>query len=227
MNDVYTIAIDGPAGAGKTTVSRDLANKLNILHLDTGAMYRASAMACLQSGIEKGDTNAIIKVVNDSDITVEFQNGEQKTMLNGECVNHLIRTPEVSLWASDVSAVPEVRLKLVEIQRDLSKKISMVIDGRDIGTYVLPDADFKIFMTADQKLRAERRYKELIAKGVEVDFEEVLQDQLYRDEQDTNREFAPLKAAEDAFIFDTTGLSISECADIIIDYMNKNRSTEC
>lgn len=219
MSKTISIAIDGPSGAGKSTTAASLSRKLNILHLDTGAMYRAAGLACLNEGVKAGDADAIIKVVKAADIDIAFEDNQQITKLNGENVNAKIRTNEVSKWASDVSKIPEVRLKLVEIQRNLSNQISMILDGRDIGTFVLPDAEVKVYLTADEHKRAERRYKELLNRGEDVDFEEVLKVQNYRDQQDKNREFAPLKQAEDAYLIDTTDLGIDETADIIIEYM--------
>ncbi len=218
---VISIAIDGPAGAGKSTTARSVADQLGILHLDTGALYRATALACLENNLEKGNTQAIVDLLSDIEIDIDFDEGAQLTLLNGENVNSKIRTAEVSVWASDVSAVPEVREKLLDLQRDLAKRMSLVIDGRDIGSFVLPDADVKIFLIANPNVRATRRLKELQEKGSVVTFEEVYQDMIYRDKQDSTRAIAPLVKADDALEIDTSDQTIPETAKIIIDYMHE------
>ena len=180
----YSVAIDGPAGSGKSTVAQSLAHSCNILYLDTGAMYRACALKVLQAGISLEDEAAIVDLMRDVKLDVEFENGTQKTLLDGVDVSEEIRLPQVSMAASTVSKHPSVRMHLVEKQREIAGRMSCVLDGRDIGTFVLPDADFKFFLTARPEVRAKRRYDELVAKGHAVDFEELKADILRRDEQD-------------------------------------------
>ena len=219
MSEIITIAIDGPAGAGKSSVSDQLAKQLNILHLDTGALYRACALACVQANISRNDKEAILEIVKEAEVSVDFKNDKQITLLNGENVNHLIRTPEVSTWASDVSALQEVRIKLLDLQRDLSKSMSMVVDGRDIASNVLPDAKYKIYLDATAEIRALRRFNELKDKNPDLTYEAVLKEQKYRDEQDKNREFAPLIIAEDAHYIESSDMTIQDTVDAILEYM--------
>lgn len=212
----FNIAIDGPAGSGKSTVSKILANRLNILYLDTGAMYRACALACLRSGINCSDENDVMRVIAETDISVKYENGAQITLLNGENVSDKIRTPEISMLASAVSAHKCVRLKMVDLQRQIAAENSCVLDGRDIGTNVLPHAEYKFFLTATPEVRAERRTKENILKGINQAYESVLEEIILRDSQDRNRDFAPLKKANDAVEIDTSRLNIDEVADYLI-----------
>lgn len=221
---IISIALDGPAGAGKSTTADDVAARLGILHLDTGALYRACALACLEADLNRGDTEAILALMDETDIDVAFVDGTQSTLLNGLAVNSKIRTPEVSLWASDVSAIPEVRLKLLDLQRDLAKEMSLVIDGRDIGSYVLPDADIKIYLDAKPEVRAKRRLRELQIKDPNITYEEVYEDMIYRDKQDSAREIAPLVIPEDAYVIDTSEHSISDTTEVIIAYINSKFS---
>ena len=216
-NNIINVAIDGPAGAGKSTVARGAAKQLGYIYVDTGALYRAIGVNALRNGVDTkdkaagGGANAGVAASLDGvKVNLVFENGEQKVMLNGEDVSVEIRTPEASMAASDVSAVPEVRAFLFNLQRDIAKRNSCIMDGRDIGTVVLPQAQVKIFLTASPEIRAERRYKELIEKGSEVDYQSVLDDIVKRDYNDSHREIAPLKPAEDSVLFDTTGLALDE-----------------
>ena len=199
-----SIAIDGPAGAGKSSVSRAVAHKLGYLYVDTGALYRTVAYAVLQAGLTAQESFEIAKLLDHTEVKLTHKNGEQCVLLNGEDVSSKIRTPEISMMASTVSALPQVRAFLLETQRNIAKENDIVMDGRDIGTVVLPNAQVKIFLTASDEVRANRRYKELIEKGQTADYEEVLQDIRKRDYQDTHREIAPLRCALDAVELDTS-----------------------
>lgn len=210
VSEIYNIALDGPAGSGKSTVAKALAKKYGILYLDTGAMYRACALEALKTGIDGKDRADVEKMLETLSVDVEYKDGAQHTYLNGADVSEEIRTNEVSMAASDVSAHPAVRAKMVELQRKIAKNTSCVLDGRDIGSTVLPNARFKFFVTADCNVRAERRYKELIARGQSADLNEVLSQIVLRDKQDAEREFSPLKQADDAIVIDTSNLSIDE-----------------
>lgn len=206
----YSIAIDGPAGAGKSTVAKTVAKRLGFIYVDTGAMYRAMALHILRKGIDPQDGTAISRACEDADITIQYVNGEQVVLLNGENVNGLIRTEEVGAMASASSANGDVRKKLVSLQQKLAKTADVVMDGRDIGTCVLPDADVKIYLTASADVRAKRRYDELTAKGVSCDFETIKRDIIKRDEQDMNRAISPLKQAADATLLDSSDMTIDE-----------------
>lgn len=214
----FSIAIDGPAGAGKSTIAKRIAKELKFIYVDTGAMYRAMGLYFLRNNILPSDTAKIEAACKSIDITIEYQNNEQMVILNGENVNGLIRTEEVGNMASAVSVNKTVRLKLVELQQGLAEKENVVMDGRDIGTYVLPNATLKIFMNADTRERARRRWFELKEKGIDSDINVIEQDIIERDHRDMTREFAPLKQAQDAILIDTTKLSIDEVVEIIIDY---------
>jgi len=200
------IAIDGPAGAGKSTVAKFLAEKLGIIYLDTGAMYRTVALKAIRSGVGTTDRIALAALMENINIDVKYVNGSQVIKLDGENVNDLIRTPEVTKGSSDVAQFPEVRIRMAGIQRKIAEQNSLIMDGRDIGSYVLPDADVKIFLTASEQERAYRRFKENISKGMTgTTFEEVLKDIQYRDKNDSNREFSPLIKADGAIEIDSTG----------------------
>ncbi len=218
-NSVINVAIDGPAGAGKSTVSRAAAKAMGYIYVDTGALYRAVGVNALRKGIDTKDKATVAASLADISVDLVFENGEQKVLLNGENVSAEIRTPPASMAASDVSAVPEVRAFLFDLQRDIAARNNCIMDGRDIGTVVLPDAKVKIFLTASPEERAMRRYKELIEKGTDVKYEDVLEDLVQRDYNDSHREIAPLKPAEDGVVLDTTGLdlegSVSEIIRII------------
>ncbi len=205
MNGHIAIAIDGPSGAGKSSLARRCAAAFGFVYVDTGAIYRTVGLAALRRGIDRRDEEAVRALLPELAIEMRYNDaGEQRMYLNGEDVSTEIRLPEVSICASDVSALPAVRAFLLEMQRKMAREHDVIMDGRDIGTVVLPDAELKIFLTASAEARAERRLKELLGKGVEASFEEVLRDIRYRDEQDSGRAAAPLKAAEDAVPVDTT-----------------------
>lgn len=214
------IAIDGPSGAGKSTISKLVANKLGFVYIDTGAMYRTIGLCALNNAFDtKKDISKIIDMLDNIDIDIVTDSSVQKMFLNGNDVTTLIRTPEVSIAASDVAVIPEVRIKLVEIQRKLAAGKNVIMDGRDIATYVLPDAEIKIFLTASPESRAQRRYDELVEKGIDTTFEQVLEDVNARDENDSSREFSPLKIADDAKVIDTTGNSLEESIQVIEEYV--------
>lgn len=210
------IAMDGPAGAGKSTVAKAVAAKLNLNYLDTGAMYRAVAYAFLSRGIDVNDHETVIGGLPGLDLRVEYLGDGQHIFIGGGDVTPYIRTQEVSKGASDVAVIPEVRKKLVQIQRQVAEKYDIVMDGRDIGTYVLPDADHKFFITATPRERARRRYLEIRETHPGITLEQIEKDIIARDETDTNRKFAPLKKAEDAMLVDTTNLSIKEVVALIL-----------
>mgnify|MGYP003292389454 FL=1 len=210
MAKTYAIAIDGPSGAGKSTVSRGAAKQLGFVYVDTGALYRAVGVNALRKEINTRDKAAVAATLEGINVDLVFENGEQKVLLNGEDVSVEIRTPPASMAASDVSAVPEVRAFLFDLQKNIAAKTNCIMDGRDIGTVVLPHAQVKIFLTASPEERATRRYKELVEKGSDVSYQEVLDDLIERDYNDSHREIAPLKPAEDGVVFDTTGLTLEE-----------------
>lgn len=217
-----SIAIDGPAGAGKSTIAKNIAGLKNFVYLDTGAMYRACALKAIRIGIDCNDPERVTKMLENTSVDIRFENDSQKVFIDSEDVTDFIRTPEVSKGASDISAIHSVRIKMVEIQRKIAKDKNVVLDGRDIGTFVLPDADVKIFLTASVEERAKRRYIELMHKGnKDISFDEVLKDIKYRDYNDSNRDFAPLKKAEDAIEIDTTSKTIEEVEQEIIAVINK------
>jgi len=222
---MINIAIDGPAGAGKSTVAKAVSRELNIIYLDTGAMYRTVALKAIRSGIDTRDEKALASLVKDIDIRIEYKDNEQRIFLDGTDVTGQIRTPEVSIGASNVAVIPAVRLKMVELQREIARNNDVVMDGRDIGTYVLPDAKFKFFLTASLDERAKRRYDEMISKGVSgADLEEVKKDIEFRDRNDSSRSFAPLSKAPDAIEIDTTELGPRDVVEIILDHIKNNRS---
>ena len=205
---IYNIAIDGPAGAGKSTIAKKLAADLGYVYVDTGAMYRAMAYYFLQNNIAADDEAAISAACPDVNVTIEYKDGAQQGILNGENVNGVIRNEEVGNMASATSVYPVVRTKLVELQRQLAAKQSVIMDGRDIGTVVLPDANVKIYLTASSKVRAKRRYDELTAKGEKCDLDAIEQDIIDRDYRDMHRETSPLKQADDAVLLDSSDLDI-------------------
>ena len=209
------IAIDGPAGSGKSTVAKIISKRFEILYLDTGAMYRACALACVNSGIDCKSESAVSSIVDSIDISVKYEDRAQKTYLNGKDVSSLIRTPEISMLSSVVSAHGCIRTKMVELQRKIAAENSCVLDGRDIGTNVLPKAEFKFFLTASPEIRAKRRLAENEIKGYIQSFDEVLKEIKARDEQDINRKIAPLLKADDAKEINTDNLSVEEVADVI------------
>ena len=204
----FNIAIDGSAGAGKSTIAKQLAKELGYVYVDTGAMYRAMAYYFLTHGIKAEDVQAISEACKDVDVSITYENGVQNVWLNGENVSGKIRTEEVGNMASATSVYPVVRTKLVELQQQLAQKTDVIMDGRDIGTVVLPNANVKIYMTASSVIRAKRRFDELTAKGIECNLEEIEKDIIERDTRDMNRETSPLKKAEDAVELDTSELDI-------------------
>ena len=217
------IAIDGPAGAGKSTIAKRLAKKLGFIYVDTGAMYRAMAYYFLQHNIDAKDENAIAAACPDVDVTITYENGEQQVLLNGENVNGVIRNEEVGNMASSTSVYPVVRKKLVELQRQLAKSADVIMDGRDIGTCVLPDAQVKIYLTASSATRAKRRYDELTEKGVSCDLAEIEKDIIDRDYRDMHREKSPLRQAEDAVLVDSSEMNIDEVVDAIYQVYSEAR----
>ncbi len=204
------IAIDGPAGAGKSTIARALAKEMEYIYVDTGALYRAVGYYMLEKGVEPNDADAVIPLLEGLDVSLRFVDGEQQVMLNGENVSGMIRTPAVSMAASAVSAIPTVRQFLFDLQQNMAKTNNVIMDGRDIGTVVLPWAQVKIFLTASPEARAKRRYVELIEKGEQVNFDDVLADMKKRDYDDSHRAIAPLKPADDAVIADTSDITLEE-----------------
>ena len=211
MNKTYSIAIDGPSAAGKSSLAKRCAAAFGFIYVDTGAIYRTVGLAALQNNIDRKDSLAVESLLPNLSIEISYQeNGEQRMILNGIDVSREIRMPEISICASDVSSLPAVRQYLLDMQRSFAKKYNVIMDGRDIGTVVLPNADLKIFLTASAEARAMRRWKELQQKGIDSDFDAVLSDIQYRDHQDSSRSSAPLKQAEDAVLLDTTELSFDE-----------------
>ena len=211
-----SIAIDGPSGAGKSTIARKVAEKLSFIYVDTGAMYRSMALYFIRHDIAAQDEEKIAAACPDIDVSIVYQDGEQQVILNGENVNGLIRTEQVSMMTSDTSKYPVVREKLLSLQRGLAEKENVIMDGRDIGTCVLPNADVKIYLTASAAERARRRYKEQTERGVDCDIKEIERDIIARDEQDMNREVAPLRQAEDAVLVDSSDMTIDQVVDEII-----------
>ncbi len=209
------IAIDGPSGAGKSTIAKAIAAKIGYIYVDTGAMYRSVALYCIRHGVSTEDEKGINACLEKIDIDITHEDGAQQIYLCGENVSELIRTPEVSMGASNVSKFPLVREMLVNLQREIAKKHNVIMDGRDIATKVLPDADAAVFLTADVKERAKRRYDELILKGEKVSFDEVLKDMELRDKNDSTRANSPLKKAENAVLADTTGKTLKQSIDMV------------
>lgn len=212
----FNIAIDGPAGAGKSTIAKKIAKKLGYIYVDTGAMYRAMALHLLREQIDPSETEKIDVKCEEADITIGYEDGEQIVYLNGENVNGLIRTEEVGNMASASSPNPNVRKKMVKLQKKLAASKDVVMDGRDIGTCVLPNAQVKVYLTADSRVRAERRYKELTAKGISCDLDTIEKDIIERDHQDMTREISPLMQAEDATLLDSSYMTIDEVVDAVI-----------
>ncbi len=220
---MLSIAIDGPAGAGKSSIAKMVARKMGITYVDTGAMYRAMALACIDKGVID-DEIAVTFILSDDDeisIEIKYENGEQHVILNGNDVSVKIREEEVGKAASKIARLEVVRTRLVKLQRELAAKQDVIMDGRDIGTVVLPNADCKIFLTASSKVRAKRRFLELKEKGEECDIEEIERDIIARDEQDMNREVSPLKQAEDAVLLDTSDMTIDEVVARVMEIAEK------
>ena len=213
----YSVAIDGPAGAGKSTIAKRVAKEKDFIYIDTGAMFRAMAIHFLRCGIAADDHEKISEAVKDVNVTISYVNGEQNVFLNGENVTGQLRTEEVGNMASASSVNGDVRKKLLELQRKLAASANVVMDGRDIGTVVLPDADVKVYLTASVEVRAQRRYKELIEKGQEADLEKIKKDIEERDYRDMNRDIAPLRQSEDAVLVDSSSMTIDENVQAILD----------
>lgn len=211
----FNVAIDGPAGAGKSTIAKKVAKELGFIYVDTGAMYRAMALFLLKNNVDREDKEAIGTKCQEADISIRYENGEQIVLLNGENVNGFIRTEEVGNMASVSSANPKLREKLVELQKKLAAEADVIMDGRDIGTCVLPNADVKVYLTASSKVRAMRRFKELEAKGLTCDLAQIEADIIERDNRDMTREHSPLKQAEDARLVDSSDMTIDEVVEAI------------
>lgn len=212
----YNVAIDGPAGAGKSTIAKLVAKEKGFIYVDTGAMYRGLAIHFLDKGIKAGETEKIIEACKDAEVTIKYEEEKQQVYLNGKNITDRLRAEEVGNMASKSSGIPQVREKLLELQRGLAREQDVIMDGRDIGTCVLPGADVKVFLTASVETRAKRRYDELTGKGVACDFDEIAKDIKERDERDSTRETAPLKQAEDAVLVDSSEMSIAEVVDAIV-----------
>lgn len=204
------IALDGPSGAGKSTLAKMLAAELSFVYVDTGALYRAVGLYASEKGLEKTDTAGIIAILPEIRLTLRYVDGSQRVILGDRDVSEDIRLPEISMWASTVSAIPEVRAFLLDLQKDIAEKNNVIMDGRDIGTVILPNATVKIFLDSSSEARAKRRYRELCEKGIETSYDEVLADMIRRDENDRNRATAPLKKANDAVLLDNSDLNLKE-----------------
>lgn len=222
----YSVAIDGPAGAGKSTIAKRVAKEKDFIYIDTGAMFRAMAIHFLRCGIAADDQKKISEAVKDINVTISYVNGEQQVFLNGENVTGQLRTEKVGNMASASSVNGDVRKKLLELQRNLAASDNVVMDGRDIGTVVLPNADVKVYLTASVEVRAQRRYKELIEKGLSADIEQIKKDIEERDYRDMNREIAPLRQAEDAILVDSSNLTIEESAAAILALIDKDQCSK-
>lgn len=220
----FNIAVDGPAGAGKSTIAKLVAKKMNLIYVDTGAMYRAIALYLLRMGVDINDDEAIIKECVNADITIKYEDGVQVVYLNGENVNAFLRTEDVGNAASKTSVLAPLRAHLLSLQQNMAKSSDCIMDGRDIGTCVLPNADVKIYLTASSEVRAKRRYDELVAKGEECDLAKIQEDIEERDYRDMHREVAPLKQAEDAVLVDSSYMTIDEVVDEIIKICERKRA---
>lgn len=218
------IAIDGPAGAGKSTIAKMLAARLGFLYVDTGALYRAVGLQALLQGENPKDVPAVTAILKHVQVDLKYQEGTQHVYLNGRDVSEEIRTPAASMAASDVSAIPAVRQFLLDTQRRIARQQSVVMDGRDIGTVVLPDAELKVFLTASPEIRAQRRHRELLEKGMQVEYDKILEEVQLRDKQDTERETAPLKQAEDAVLLDSTQMSLEEVIEKVMEYVKEKKA---
>lgn len=220
------IAIDGPSGAGKSSVSKALAKELGVIYVDTGALYRTIGYHIRKCNILPTDKTGVIAQLPNIKLELKYIDGTQAVFLNGENLGDLIRQPEISMYASAVSAIPEVRTFLLDTQRDIARNNDVIMDGRDIGTVILPDADIKIFLTASLENRAKRRYDELTAKGVQVNFDDVLREMKERDDNDAGREVAPAVAAADAIVVDNTGFTVEQSVNTLLNIINKRLNRE-
>lgn len=218
---MISIAIDGPSGAGKSSLARALADKMGYLYIDTGALYRGVAVAVVRAGIDPRDKDGVIKILPSIDIQLTHVDGEQKILLSGEDVSEEIRENSVSMASSDVSAMPEVRAFLLELQRKLARENNVIMDGRDIGTVILPEAQVKIFLTATPQDRTHRRYRELMKKGIRVDYDDLLKEMIQRDHNDINRDISPLKQAHDAILVDTTGFEFEQSLGVLMSVIGE------
>lgn len=217
------IAIDGPSGSGKSTLAKAVARELGIIYVDTGALYRTVGYHVFANGRDPHNASEVVSLLKDICIELKYENGAQRVILNGEDLGDKIRMPEMSMYASSVSALPEVRAFLLDMQKKMARENSVVMDGRDIGTVIIPDADIKIFLTASNETRAERRTLELREKGVDVSYEEVLADMIERDKNDKNRDIAPAVPADDAIIFDNSAMTVEESLNEIVRLVNERR----
>lgn len=220
---MFNVAIDGPAGAGKSTIAKMVAKKMNLLYVDTGSMYRAMALFCIRKDINGTEHNKIAEAIKDIDITLEYENGVQQVIMNGENVNGFIRTEEVGKMTSVIAVYPEVREKLVDLQKKIGERMEVIMDGRDIGTCVLVNAPVKIYLTASAKTRAKRRYLELVEKEIECDIDTIEKDIVDRDYRDMNREISPLVKAEDAILVDSSEMNIEETVQAISEIIEKRK----
>lgn len=218
---MISVAIDGPAGAGKSTIAKMAAKKLNFIYVDTGALYRTLGLSGKITGTDIHNDECLEKLLNESKVELKFINSEQRVFLNGEDVSDKIRTPDMGAAASEISAIPRVREHLLGMQRSLSESNNVIMDGRDIGTVVLPNADVKIFLTASPECRAKRRQLDFAQKGQQVDYEEVLEQIIKRDYQDSHREIAPLKPADDSILIDTSDLNLEQSADRVMSVIKE------
>lgn len=221
MKKNYNIAIDGPAGAGKSTIAKKVAQTLKYIYIDTGAMYRAFALYVLNKGISPDNEEALAEACKKVSLKIDYLEGRQQIFLNDENVTDLIRTEEVGKMSSSIARNSNVRIKMVELQKNMAASSNVIMDGRDIGTVVLPEADLKIYLTAGSRERAARRYKELTEKGIPCNMEEIEKDIIDRDYQDMNREVSPLKKAEDAILIDSSHMTIDEVTDNILELFSK------
>lgn len=217
----FNIAIDGPSGAGKSSISKEVAKKLGIVYVDTGALYRSIGFYFYKNNISLDNVDRVVSELDNISVNLVFKNGEQQVHLNGENVSSDIRLHIISEYASKVSAIPEVRKFLLQMQRNIARENNIIMDGRDIGTVVLPEADLKIYLTASAEVRADRRYKELVEKNQVVDYDTILKDIIERDNRDMTREIAPLKVADDAIIVDTSELDFEQSVQAIIDLIKE------
>ena len=214
---MINIAIDGPAGAGKSSVAKAVAAKLGFIYVDTGALYRSIGVNALRHGIKTDDADAVIALLPETKVELRYIDGTQRVFLNGEDVSEAIRMPEASMAASNVSAIPAVRTFLLDLQRDMARNNNVIMDGRDIGTVILPDAQYKFFLTASAEVRADRRFKELKEKGIDVDYNALLEEIIQRDYNDSHRETAPLRQADDAILIDSSNMTLEESINAIAD----------